>query len=123
MQGCRVNERQAQEGSFVVDLLDSSDDRASYLLSLWACHLPVFAAKKEQWFSALNFCVFDLTHDKCVISRDMSRNDAAAQLHDRVFQNRNVLRGPAIAQSKAVLRFGVLLRLREILRDRLLIVL
>ena len=50
----------------------------------------------------------------------MSRDDAAAQLHDRVFQDGYALRRPAITQAQAMLRFGVLLGLREILGDGLL---
>ena len=86
-----------------------------------ACALvAVFAPKEQQRFPALDVRLLDFPHNHRVVPRHMCRNHAAAQLHDRVFQDGNALCCPAIAQSQPVLRFGMLLGLRKIFRNRLL---
>lgn len=79
-----------------------------------AADVAVFAAKKQQRFPSVNFCVFYFCDEDRVIPGYVRVDHRAAQLQRSAFQHGNAAGSPAIAQRQPLFCFGVLFALREI---------
>ena len=80
----------------------------------------VFAAEIEQRLSLVNFRIVDFRDKNRVIAGGMRGHGAAAQLEQRVFQDRKPARGSGVADGEALFGFRAVHAASKIFGDGLL---